>query len=141
MKTFGLKTFYLEIVLLTALVVYLVFFPNGSDMGIALGIPLAMTLGQLFYTPIIRISDHKLSIFTLFPFNKNINVQLSEVQKIVVEINYNMRFIFHMKDGTIVSTICSRYAYDMKPLYWALRGTGIPIDSDGIGTIDWDRPN
>lgn len=140
MKTFGLKTFYLEIVLLTALVVYLVFFPNGSDM-IALGIPLAMTLGQLFYTPIIRISDHKLTIFTLFPFNKNINVQLSEVQKIVVEINYNMRFIFHMKDGTIISTICSRYAYDMKPLYWALHSTGVSIESDGIGTIDWVQPD
>lgn len=141
MKTFGLITFYLEIALITVLVAFFIFSPKAWDMQVALGIPFALTLGQILHTPIIRITGKKLSIFTLFPFNRNINVQLSDVQKLVVEINYNMRFILHMKDGTLLSTLCSRYAYDMKPLYRALYSTGVPIESDGIGTIDWVRPD
>ncbi|MBW7913624.1 MAG: hypothetical protein H3C54_08010 [Taibaiella sp.] len=141
MKTFGIKTFYLQITLMAALIVYFMFSPNIAGIEIALGIPFAMSLGQLLYTPVIRISEDKMSIFTLFPFNKNINVPLSEVQRIIVEINYNMRFILHMKDGSIVSTICNRYAYDMKPLYRALYNTGVPVESDGIGTIDWVQPD
>lgn len=47
-----------------------------------------------------------------------------------------MRFVVHKKDGSIVSTIGNRYGYDMKPMYSALRDTGIEIETKGVGTID-----
>lgn len=137
MKTFGLITLYLEIALMGALVVFFIFSPKAWNMDIAFAIPFALILGQLLYAPVIRISYDKLSIFTLFPLNRNINLPFSEINKMTIEINHNMRFIFHLKNGTIVSTICNRYAYDMKPLYRALHNTGVGIESHGIGAIDW----
>ena len=136
MKTFGLITLYLEIAFISVLVAFFIFSPKAWDMDIALAMPFALMLGQLLYAPVIRISDNRFRIFTIVPFYKNINVALDEVQKIIVEVNYTMRFIVHKKDGTIVSTICNRYAYDVKPMYMALRDTGIELETHGVGAID-----
>lgn len=137
MKTFGLKTLYLVIALLSCLLIFFILAPEESGFQIAFGIPASLMLGQLLYAPVIKLSNERLSVLTLFPFNKNLNVRLSSIKKLVVEVNHTVRFVVHLKDGTIVSTICNRYAYDMKPLYRALQDTNIEIETRGVGTIDW----
>jgi hypothetical protein len=137
LKTFGIKSLYLLIITLAALVISYIIMGEGSSLRIAFGIPSALMLGQLLYAPVIRISDKSLSIFTLFPFNKNINIQLSDVTSISIEVNNTMRFVVYMKDGSVVSTTCNRYAYNMKPMYTALRDTDVRIETHGVGAIDW----
>ncbi|HEY9176910.1 MAG TPA: hypothetical protein VIN07_04430, partial [Flavipsychrobacter sp.] len=67
MKTFGIKTVYLQIIISAALIISYILLGEDSSLRIAFGIPFGLMLGQLLYAPVIRISDKSLSIFTLFP--------------------------------------------------------------------------
>lgn len=136
MKTFGLKSFYIQLFVLILIAGFLVLAPKTWDMRQAMIIPFAIMMGQLVYAPVIRLSGNRFRIFTLTPFQRNINIEFTEVHKIIVEVSSIVRFTVHKKDGNVVSVICSRYAYDMKPLYSELLNTGILIESRGAGTIN-----
>lgn len=137
MKTFGLKSLYVQLFVIVLLVCFLVFAPKTWGMRQAMIIPFSLMVGQLVYAPVIRLSGNRLRIFTFTPFQRNINIKFPEVHKIIVEVNSIVRFIVHKKDGTVVSAICSRYTYDMKPLYKELLNRGVAVESRGAGTIDW----
>ena len=137
MKTFGLKTMIFIALSVASLIVAYIFVRNEDGFAIALGLPTALMISMLINMPLIRINTNQVSISTINPFTKNINVQFSEVSKVIVDLDHTMRVVFQMKDGTYKSINTSRYAYDMKPFYYELAKSGIHVVSEGVRTIDW----
>lgn len=114
------------------------FFTRGENgFGIAFGIPLALTLAQYINLPVIKLNTSSIRVFTLNPFYKNIDIQFSDVNKVIVDLGNTMRITFHMKDDSYKSINTSRYAYDMKPFYYELIKSGVDIESEGMDTVDW----
>jgi|GEM_PF-4854466 len=137
MKTFGLKTIIFTAFSLAALIVAYIFVRDEDGFAVAIGFPAALMIPMLINMPLIKINASQVSISTINPFTKNINVQFSEVNKVIVDLDHTMRVVFQMKDGTYKSINTSRYAYDMKPFYYELAKSGIHVVSEGVRTIDW----
>lgn len=137
MKTFGLKSMIFVSVLFVVLLTAYFFTKGENGFGIALGIPIALTLAQYINLPVIKLNKSSIRVFTLNPFHKNIDVQFSDVSKIIVDLGNTMRITFHMNDDSYKSINTSRYAYDMKPFYHELTKSGVEIVSEGIDTVDW----
>ena len=138
MQTFGRTTFFTNLLLLGIVVVILPMI-HDTESALPLGIPIAMLLGQLFYSPIIRLSNERLRINTLSPLIKNMDIPVADIQRIYINIQYTVQFTIMMKDGTIQNMHTCRYALDMKPLYLALREKNIPVSSYGYDTVDWTQ--
>ncbi len=137
MKTFGLKTVIFTSLSIIILVSAYFLMRDYEGFGLALGFPTALILAQFINMPVIKINTSRVSIFTINPFTKNIKVDFSDVNKVIVDLDHKMRVVFEMNDGSYQSINTSRYAYDMKPFYYELAKSGVHIVSEGVDTIDW----
>lgn len=138
MQTFGLKTqiFQLILVCFNLALMIAIRMMGGNPLGISWLLIIAVL--PLFNNAVIRIGNGRLRITRLMPvIVRNINVELADVTKIMVETGMVMRIAVHLKDGTVRNTHINRYSIDMRPLYLALKETGIPIESHGADALDW----
>lgn len=138
MKTFGHKTQIFQLMLLcfNIAVMVMIRMVGGNPLGISWLLIIAIL--PLLNNAVIRIGNSRLRITRLFPVVvRNVNVELADVTKIMVETGMVMRIAVHMKDGRVLNTHINRYSIDMRPLYLALKETGIPIESHGVDALDW----
>lgn len=137
MKNYGLGNIVFGFLLMVAIITAYLLFGKGSGIGSVVWFGVAMNLYLLINAPVITINDQRITTFTLNPFTKNIRANTQDVSKALVDLtNLKFRLTLEMNNDTYQSSICTRY-YDMKPVYNALKQAGLPIESDGIGAIDW----
>lgn len=137
MKNYGLKT----IIFISALIITITcgyfMFKDIEGASLPFIFSFVLSVYSLINAPLVTISEKRICISNLNPVYKDIKVNVSEVNKAIVDINdYKFRLTLEMNDGTFRSIRTIRF-YDMKPIYYALRRTGLPIETNGIGTIDW----
>lgn len=138
MKTFGLKTQVLQLVLLCFNIAVMVMIHLVGGNPLAISWVLIIAVLPLLSNTVIRIGNGRLRITRLLPvITRNVNVELDDVAKITIETGMMMRIAIHLKDGSVLNTHITRYGIDMRPLYLALKETGIPIESHGKGVLDW----
>lgn len=137
MKHYGLKTIIGICLCVLAVFSSFLYFSSLDNISYGMAFPLAVGLYMLINAPLISIDKQYIAIYTLNPFYKNVKANFSNVEKVIVDITeFKFRLTLEMKDGSFRHTRATRYR-DMKPLYNALRDTGVTIESNGIGTIDW----
>lgn len=137
MKNYGLGKMLLGLSLFVAVVAAMYYLYDGSIAGTGMAMVFIFPLYFLVNAPVFNIDEQRICVYSLNPFTKNIRAQVTNVEKAIVDISdYKFRIILQMKDGSYKSAVAGRYN-DMKPVYLALKDTGLQIESDGVGTIDW----
>lgn len=130
MKRFGTLTFVLQLFILTSIAVSAFLFRYAGVM-VSLALPIALSLSHVFNTPIISIGNGRLSIFTLNPFRRNINVALADIHKLTIEDGYTVRYTVDMAGGEMYSMLTAAYTLNMQPLHKAVSLAGIRLEKAG----------
>lgn len=138
MQTFGRKTQIFQLALLGFNIALMtaIHLMGGNPLSISWLLIIAIL--PLLNNAVIRIGNGRLRITRLLPVVvRNVDVELSNVSKIMIETGMITRAAIHLKDGNVLNTHITRYSADMRPLYLALKETGIPIESHGEDALDW----
>lgn len=137
MKNYGLGKVILGVLMSASLFAMWMYWGKNDLMDYSFAVSFIFPMYFLLNAPVFNISTERISIFSLNPFTRNIRAKIDNVNKVIVDISdYKFRIILQMKDGSYKSAVAGRYN-DMKPVYNALKETGLQLESDGVGTIDW----
>lgn len=138
MKNYGIGNIVMvSAFFLVVICCYLVFGKTAGLGGYTLTLALTLPAYMLINAPVINVNEQHISVFTINPFTRNLKANVADIEKVLVDItDAKFRITLQMKNGSYQSALAGRYN-NMKPVYEALKNTGIAIESDGIGTIDW----
>lgn len=138
MKNYGLKTIIFIALATVALISGYIMLRDIEGMALPFTLATIVSVYALINAPLASISDKHIKVASLNPFFRNIDVPVANADKVIIDIDdRKFRMTLHMKGDDSYRSIRTIRFHDMKPIYYALRKTNLPIETNGVGTIDW----